>query len=118
MASKSSSVTVQASNQVVGTKLTPKELLQIQRLVDLGEFLGVSDFLRSAVREKLESIEIVQTRNISLKTAKKEVLGYFEKYSEAFPSDAANALSLDLETVHKLTKELIAEKRLEVINND
>ena len=117
MAAKTSQ-TLQSQSQVVGTKLTPIELLQIQRLVDLGEFLGVSDFLRSAVREKLESIEVVQTRGILLKTAKKEVLGYFEKYQEAFPSDAANALGIDLEVTHKIVKELIKEKRLEVIRNE
>jgi len=58
----------------------------------------------------------IKIRIISTKIARKEVLGYFERYSEAFPSDAANALGLDLETVHKIARELIAEKRLEVSN--
>ena len=60
-------------------------------------------------------LEIIKLRDVDYKTAKKELLGYYEKFSEAFPDEAANDLGLDLETVHKIVGELIKEKRLVVI---
>ena len=68
--------------RTVGTKLTPLELKRIERLVELGQYLNVSDFLREAVREKLEAIEVIKCREVDYKTAKKEVLGYFKEFSE------------------------------------
>ena len=117
MNQKVSTVTTTQQSQVVGAKLTLSEIQQIQQLVTLGEYLGVSDFVRSAVREKLDATDVIQTRNLPYKTVKKEVLGYFQKYQEAYPSDCANALEIDLETVHRATMELIKEKRLEANNN-
>jgi hypothetical protein len=58
----------------------------------------------------------MKIRDIPLKKAKKEILAYFENFKEAFPSDATNALRIDLETTHKITRELIKEKRLEVVD--
>ncbi len=96
----------------VGTKLTSTEYDTLRKVVDAGTFLNVSDFIREAVREKLEAIEIIKIRDIDYKTAKKEVLGYFQKYGEAYPSDAANDLGLEMETVNKITAELRKEGRL------
>ena len=39
----------------------------------------------------------MKIRDIPLKKAKKEILAYFENFKEAFPSDATNALRIDLE---------------------
>ena len=101
--------------KTVGTKLTHLEYEKVQQLVDAGMYLSVSDFLRDSIREKLEGIEIIKLRDVDYKTAKKEVLGYFERYKEAYPDEAANDLGIDIKTVFKITSELIKEKRLEVI---
>ena len=101
--------------KTVGTKLTHLEYEKVQNLVDAGMYLSVSDLIRDAIREKLEGIEIIKLRDVDYKTAKKEVLGYYKKFREAYPSDIANELGLELETVYKIVKELIKEKRLEVI---
>jgi Arc/MetJ-type ribon-helix-helix transcriptional regulator len=98
-----------------GTKLAPNELEKIEGLVKAGSYLNTSDFIREAVREKLESIEVILLRDVDYKTAKKEVLGYYEKYREAYPHEVANNLELDVELVHRITKELIKEKRLGVM---
>lgn len=55
---------------------------------------------------------MIKIRDINYKTAKKEILGYFEKYKEAFISEAAEDLELDLELVAKITEELQNEGRL------
>ena len=101
--------------KTVGTKLTFSEYEKAQNLVDAGLYLNISDFIRASVREKLDSIEVVKLRDIDYKTAKKEVLGYYEKYSEAYPSDIGNELGIDLRTVYQIVDELIKEKRVEYI---
>ena len=59
--------------------------------------------------------EIVELRDVDYKTAKKEILGYYQKHREAYPDEAANALGIELELAVKIVKELIDEKRLGVI---
>ena len=54
----------------------------------------------------------IQTRGIRFSQAKKKVLIYYKKIKEAFPSDVANGLQLNLELVYKVVKELKAEGRL------
>lgn len=61
-------------------------------------------------------LETVTLRDVSYKTARKEVLEYYEKYREAYPDEAARDLRLDIELVFKITGKLMKEKRLEVIN--
>ena len=100
------------SGKTVGTKLTPKEYQEIRLLVKNGIYLGISDFVRDAVREKLETMKVIKTREVDFGQVKKEVLSYYREIKEAFPSDAANDLELDLELVHKAVKELMEEGRL------
>ena len=109
------SIQLKARARTVGTKMTSTEFEKMQALVDAGLYLNVSDFVRDAVREKLGSIEIINLRDVDYKTAKKEVLSYYEKFREAYPDEAANDLGIPLETVAKITSELIKEKRLGVI---
>jgi Arc/MetJ-type ribon-helix-helix transcriptional regulator len=101
--------------KTVGTKLTALEYEKIQNMVEAGVYLSVSDFMRDAIREKLEGIDIIKLRDVDYKTAKKEVLGYYKKFREAFPDEAAEDLRIDAETVFKITNELIKEKKLEAI---
>ncbi len=55
---------------------------------------------------------MTKMHSVNFSHAKKEVLSYFKEFSEAFPSDAANDLELDLELVYKAVKELKQEGRL------
>ncbi len=101
--------------RTAATKLAPEELDRIEALVKAGSYLNVFDFMREAVREKLESIEVIRLREVDYRTAKKEVLGYYEKYREAYSYAVANNLEMEVELVQKITEELIKEKRFEVI---
>jgi Arc/MetJ-type ribon-helix-helix transcriptional regulator len=99
----------------VGAKLTSSEYMEIQKLVDAGVYLNVSDFIRDAVREKLEFLKVVKVRDVNYKDAKKEVLGYFQSYREVYPHQVAEDLELDYNLVWKITEELKKEGRLKVI---
>jgi len=102
-------------SKTVGTKLTHLEYEKVQNLVDAGMYLSVSDFIRDAIREKMDGIEIINLRDVDYKTAKKEILGYYEKFNEAYPSDIGNELGISLEMTYRIVNELIKEKRLDVI---
>ncbi|MDR3062566.1 MAG: ribbon-helix-helix domain-containing protein [Methanobrevibacter sp.] len=96
----------------VSTKLPILEQEEINKLVNAGSFLSTSDFIREAIRDKLESIKILNIRDLNYKTAKKEILGYYKKNKEAYIHDVANDLELDLEIVATITNELVKEGRL------
>ena len=100
---------------MAGTKLTSFEYRKIVELVDIGMYLNVSDFLREAVRDKLEEIQVVKVRDVNYKTAEKEVLGYYKNYQAAYPHEVAEDLELDYELVCGIVDKLKKSKRLEVI---
>lgn len=77
---------------------------EIQKLIDAGIYLSFSDFLRSAIRDKLEEIEGIKVKDVDRREAKKEILGYYKRYKEAYPSDVANYLELDYDLVFDLTE--------------
>ena len=99
-------------NKSISTKLPLLEQEEINNLVEAGAFLSVSDFVREAIREKLDSYKIINIRDVDYKTAKKEVLGYYKIHKEAYISDVSNDLELDLELVANISNELIKEGRL------
>lgn len=99
-------------NKTVGTKVTSKEYEKINHLIDAGIYLSNSDFAREAIRDKLRSIEVIKIRDVDYETAKKEVLGYYEKYQKAFEDEVADDLELDLKLVMKIVEELAEEGRL------
>ena len=92
--------------------LSPKELEEIKMLIEEGFYMNVADFVRMAVREKLESIKITNVRNIDGKKAKKEIIEYIKDNKKAYPSDIADALQLDFDTVLNVIKELTKEGRI------
>ena len=104
-----------ANARAVGAKLTQVECLEIEKLVNAGVYLNVSDFIRSAVREKLESIRVVRVRDVKYEDAKKEVLGYLKSYHESYPHQIAEDLELDYDLVWKISEELKKEGRVEVL---
>ena len=98
--------------KTIGTKLTPYENEEINKLITAGIYLSVSDFLREAVREKLRAIKVIKVRDIDYNVAKKEVLGYYREYSEAYDYEVADDLELDYELVCQIVDELEKEGRL------
>ena len=98
--------------KTIGTKLTHHEFEEINKLIEAGIYLSVSDFLREAVREKIKAIKVIKVRDVDYDTAKKEVLGYYRSYSEACDYQVADDLELDYELVCQIVDELESEGRL------
>lgn len=92
-----------------------QEFNQIQKLVDMGFFINTADFVRGAIREKLQELEIVFIRDVDVKTAKKEILNYLKDNPIAYPSDIATELGLDLDVTMQAIKGLIEKKGIEVV---
>jgi len=102
----------QEKNDLVSARLSSREAEAIERLVEEGFYMNTADFVRMAVREKLESISVINVRNVSEEKAKKEVLDYLKSNKKAYPSDVADALQLDFDMVLSIVKELISEGRI------
>jgi Arc/MetJ-type ribon-helix-helix transcriptional regulator len=84
-------------------------------LVTSGIYLNISDFVRDAVMDKLAAIKTIKYRDVDYKTAKKEVMGYFQERGEAYPSDIEEDLELDYKLICQIVEELKREGRLEVL---
>jgi len=93
-------------------KLTPKEFEGVERLVKAGYFLNISDFVRSAVRDKLEATKPVLVRRISPRAARKEVYLHVKSHSGIYPDEVADALNLSLETVMEAVSALMLEGKI------
>ncbi len=100
--------------KAIGTKVTPREIEEINGLIEAGIYLSVSDFIREAVRDKLRAIKVIKLRDIDYELAKREILGYYCSYKEAYDYEVAHDLELDYELVCEITDELEREGRLGV----
>ena len=99
-------------SELVSARLSPKEIDAIENLVDEGFYMNTADFVRMAVRDKLESIRVIDVRNVNKETARKEVIEFLSENNKAYPSDIADSLGLDFDTVLDIVKELIEEGRI------
>jgi Arc/MetJ-type ribon-helix-helix transcriptional regulator len=97
---------------VSGVRLPDIERQRVEKLVRMGYYLNPADFLRDAVRSKLEEFEFAFTRKASLDTAKKEVLRLVKKQPNLYADEIAAKLNLDVETVIAAIDALIKEKRV------
>ncbi len=95
--------------QMMGVRLTEREEEEINRLVAAGMYVSVSEFIRDSVRKNIAALKAVELRNVSKATAKKEILEYLRKHKEAYASDVAMDLQLDLDIVFTIMKELSSE---------
>jgi Arc/MetJ-type ribon-helix-helix transcriptional regulator len=105
-------ITTNIKNKSISTKITVRENKEINEIIEAGMFLNSSDFVREAIRDKLKSIKVIKERDIDYDTAKKEILGYYKNYDEAYISEVSEDLKLDLNLVIKVTEELKKEGRL------
>ena len=94
---------------------TQSELAQIQDLINAGVYLNASDFVREAIRDKLTAIKVIKCRDVDYETAKKEIIGYFQRKHEAYPDEISQDLELDFDLVRQITSELKKEGRLEAV---
>ncbi len=97
------------ATQMMGVRLTEREEGEINRLVKAGMYVSVSEFIRDSVRKNIAALKAIELRDVSKATARKEILEYLKKHKEAYASDMAEELQLDLDLVFTVMKELGSE---------
>ena len=95
--------------QMLGVRLTEREEEEVKKLVDAGLYISVSEFIRDSVRKNLASLKVIEMRKMSKTEAKKEILDYMKKHTEAYASDVSEELGIDLDLVFSVMKELYSE---------
>ena len=98
-----------------GSELHAERACADSRSDDAGVYLNASDFVREAIRNKLAAIKVIKCRNVDYETAKKEIIGYFQRKHEAYPDEISQDLELDFDLVRRITSELKKEGRLEAV---
>jgi len=99
--------------QMSGVRLAERQEKEIQKYIDMGLYISVSEFIREAVREKIESMKVIDVRKVNYKQAKKEVLDFLSENKEAYASDISESLRLDIDLIFKILKDLKKEGRIE-----
>lgn len=98
---------------MLGVRLTGREEEEIKKLVEAGIYISASEFIRESVRKNLASLKVIEVRKVPKSKARKEILFYLRKHKEAYASDIAEVLGLDLDLVFSIMKELAAEGAVE-----
>ena len=113
---------ISKNNKEIGKTIATKVPInihnQLMNLIENGDYLSISDFLREAIREQLKTYKVANFREINYFDAKKEVLSYFIKYEDCFLDEIAIDLELDFELVLNIIYDLIQEGRIVKISNE
>lgn len=113
---------ISKNNKEIGKTIATKVPInihnQLMNLIENGDYLSISDFLREAIREQLKTYKVANFREINYFDAKKEVLSYFIKYNDCFLDEIAIDLELEFELVLNIINDLINEERVVKISNE
>ena len=113
---------INKNNKEIGKTIATKVPInihnQLMNLIENGDYLSISDFLREAIREQLKTYKVANFREINYFDAKKEVVSYFIKYDDCFLDEIAIDLELDFELVLNIIKDLMEEGRIVKISNE
>ena len=102
----------------ISSRLPLKFISEIESLVNEGYYISASDFVREAVRDKLEEIKEIRLREVSLNDAKEEIYRYLLQNPDSYPYEIANELWLELSLVHEALIELREEGKAEDVEYD
>ena len=113
---------ISKNNKEIGKTIATKVPINIHNqlinLIENGDYLSISDFLREAIREQLKTYKVANFREVNYFDAKKEVISYFIKYNDCFLDEIAIDLELDFELVFNILNDLVLEGRIVKITND
>ena len=99
----------------ISSRLPLKFISEIESLVNEGYYISASDFVREAVRDKLDEIKEIRLREVSLNDAKEEIYRYLLQNPDSYPYEIANELWLELSLVHEALIELRKAGKAEVV---
>ena len=113
---------INKNNKEIGKTIATKVPINIHNqlinLIENGDYLSISDFLREAIREQLKTYKVANFREINYFDAKKEVISYFIKYKDCFLDEIAIDLELDFELVFSILNDLALEGRIVKITDE
>ena len=113
---------INRNNKEIGKTIATKVPINIHNqlinLIENGDYLSISDFLREAIREQLKTYKVANFREINYFDAKKEVISYFIRYNDCFLDEIAIELELDFELAYNILNDLLLEGRIVKISND
>lgn len=104
--------------KTIATKVPINIHNQLINLIENGDYLSISDFLREAIREQLKTYKVANFREINYFDAKKQVLSYFIKYNDCFLDEIAIDLELDFDLAYNIINDLVQEGRIVKISNE
>jgi Arc/MetJ-type ribon-helix-helix transcriptional regulator len=97
----------------VAVRLSKTDYVKIQQIVEAGLYRSSADFLREAVRDKLESMEVVSVQNVDSRKAERMIEDYLLKHhGPSFASEIADALGLEYGVTFKIIHKLLEEGRI------
>ena len=102
-------------SELAATRLAEREEGVIKKLIKSGYYLNMSEFIREAVREKLEKMgetKIIMERKMGKAEAKKEILHYLGKKPFAYVSEISEELGIPLDIAFESARELMDEKKV------
>lgn len=105
-----------SKSSAYSTVAIPKRLWkEIGKTVKIsGAYSSEAEFVREAVREKLQKVAIVEVKDISQPELQKQIVKYIKEKGKAYPSDIAGDLSVPyfsaIEAINKLVEEGVIEQ--------
>jgi Arc/MetJ-type ribon-helix-helix transcriptional regulator len=100
----------------VAARLSKTDYVKIQQLVEAGLYRSSADFLREAVRDKLESMEVVSVQDVDSRKAERTIEDYLIKHpGSSFASEIADALGLEYSVTFKTIQKLLEEGRIKKV---
>jgi len=97
----------------VAVRLSKADYVKIQQLVETGLYRSSADFLREAVRDKFESMEVVSVQDVDSCKAERMIEDYLIKHpGPSFAGEIADALGLEYSVTFKTIQKLLEEGRI------
>ncbi len=107
---------MQRARSRYSTVAIPKKLWkEIDRVVRMsGAYSNEAEFVREAIREKLQKVAIVEAKDVSHAELQKQLIAYIKEKGKAYPSDITTDLGIPyfsaIEIINKLVEEGILEE--------
>jgi len=100
-------------NRQIAVRLTPIEYDRIMGMIDAGMYRSSADFARDAIRDKIRTLEVVSTKDVSVQEARRTILGYLKRNSGShFASEIADELGIDYGVAFKAVNGLLESGKI------
>lgn len=92
---------------------------EISKIVEVsGAYVSEAEFVRDAVREKLQQVTVTEVREIPDEELERSIVEYIKKHETAYPSDIAVDLRVPYFSVVDLINRLVERGILEAATGE